>query len=608
MKLIKWIATVFIGCTLALVVIHAQTASQPTATEQSGEPHLGYPWDWSARHVVLTGMDADKALAQGLHDPRHVYNMVQRMVAIQNSTRTARRHGKKPSIQVDWAVSLENGYVPANQFPAKFRFDVTHEDCNGDYVIFGLTVTSGTQANIVGINNLYTTGSSPCNSGVPYVAFAYKTSLHGGQISTSPVISMDGTKIAFVESTATASYLHVLVLPNPIPTPPAQKGSVLSPATPSVCTTPTTSNCITDTTLAGGANSNSSPWVDYSSDTAYVGTDDGLMHKITPVFGGGVPKADSDKTNWPVTVSTQSNKVLTSPVVDNNAGLIFLGDGYGYLYSVNIAAPKKKTAARTAIGWTSHGAGTGIVDPPIVVNDSANPSVDQVFAFTGCSVTVGDGGAVSQLPANFASNAAPNSVDLGSASGAGDCTTGNVHSGTFDNQFWLNGSAGGHMIACGFVSGTTASPLTPSNPKMYWLPFNSSHILTNTGQSTFVVDSTPGDECSPLTEFYDGATDRLFFGAGSTDGFVKATTLTSASISTPTSCSAGNPTSTCVTTPAALGGTSGIIIDNQLSSTGGANIYFTTLTPGGSNGATCNVSGGAANPYCAIKLTQGALQ
>ncbi len=249
-----------------------------------------------------------------------------------------------------------------------------------------------------------------------------------------------------------------------------------------------------------------------------------------------------------------------------------------------------------------------MVDPPIVVTDSANPSTDQVFAFTGCSVTVGAGGAVSQMPANFTSSTTLTSIDLGSGSGNGDCTTGNVHSGTFDNQFWLNGSTGGHMIACGFVSGSATTPLKPSNPKMYWIPFNSSHVLTATGENSFVVNSTLGDECSPLTEFYDGTTDRLFFGVGKSDGFVKATTLTNTTISTPTSCSAGNPTSTCVTTPAALGGTSGIIIDNQLSSTGGANIYFTTLAPGGSNGATCNVAGGAANPYCAIKLTQGALQ
>src|SRR5579871_1606299 len=200
MALGKSYVSILAVCCFALSATAAQGASQPASASESNEPaHLGYPSDWSARHIVLTGANADKALAQGLHDPRHVYNIVQRMVAVRNSTRVARRR-VKPTLQVDWAVSLENGYVPANQFPAKYRFDVTTENCNGDYLLLGLTVTSGTQANIVGINNLYTSGSSPCNGGTPFVAFAYNTALHGGQVSTSPAISMDGKKVAFVES------------------------------------------------------------------------------------------------------------------------------------------------------------------------------------------------------------------------------------------------------------------------------------------------------------------------------------------------------------------------------------------------------------------------
>ena len=59
--------------------------------------------------------------------------------------------------------------------------------------------------------------------------------------------------------------------------------------------------------------------------------------------------------------------------------------------------------------------------------------------------------------------------------------------------------------------GDDGKPLTPSNPKMYFLPF-ASHLITSTGSTSFVVNNTLGDECSPLTEFYDGTTDRLFFG------------------------------------------------------------------------------------------------
>jgi hypothetical protein len=537
-----------------------------------------------------------------------VYNRVMRETAIEWERR---RHHRPPQpkhpIKVDWAVSLENGFVPANEFPAKYRFDVSAQNCNSDFVLFGLTVNSGTQANLVGINNLYTEASPVCNGGTPWVAFAYNTVTHtGGQIRTSPTLSGDGKKAAFVESTTTGSYFHVLVLPSPIPTPPSQTGTVLSPTTPSSCTTPTIVSCMTTVQISSAPNTDSSVWVDYNTDIAYVGTDDGKLYKISPVFGGGAPTLVSD-TNWPVTVVTSgSSTVVTDPVVDDNASRIFMGDANGYLYAISLTSPTHATSARVVIGWVGHGNGTGIVDAPIVVNDSANPATDQVFAFTGCSNVLGIGGAVSQIPANFTSTTAYTTVDMGSATGQGDCTGGNVHAGTFDNKFWTNGTTSGHMIACGFLSGGNPTPkLTPSNPKMYMFPFDTNHRITSTGSTTWVVNNTLGDECSPLTEFFNGTTDRMFFGVGgATDGFIESSTLTTTA-STP-SCAAP-PTSSCVTAPRLLGGTSGIVIDNQVSS-GGTNIYFSTLAPGSVNGQNCHVTGGLATPYCAVKLTQAALQ
>lgn len=591
-----WVA----GMLVLAVPFWMQAGTAAADPAGQGQPRLGYPQDWSSRHLLMPGVRAEDALAA--RDPRHVYNMVMRQVAIRNARQKAARHRRR--IKIDWSVSLENGFMPQNQFPAKYRFDINTESCSADYVVFGLTVNSGTQANLVGINNLYTEATPKCNGGTPWVAFAYNTVTHtGGQIRNSPTLSPDGTKVAFVESTGTASYFHVVVLPNPIPTPPSQAGTVLSPQTPTSCATPTTPSCMTTLTILGAAtNTNSSVWVDYNTDTAYVGADNGLLYKITPVFGGGAPALVSD-ANWPVTVSTQTNRVLTDPIVDVSSGRIFLGDGQGYLYAVSLASPGKTYAARQTIGWAGHGAGTGIVDPPIVVNDPANPATNQVFAFTGCSQVLSIGGAISQLPANFTTGTptTANTVDLGSATGAGDCTGKNVHSGTFDNAFWVNGSRSGHVIGCGFVQ----SGGVPSNPRMYFFPFSTSHIVTSTGSSSFVVNNTRGDECSPLTEFYDGTTDRMFFGVGgTTDGFLESSTITT-SLSTP-NCT-GVPTSSCVTAPSALGGTSGILIDNQLSN-GGTNIYFTTVAPGSVNGQRCNVSGGSANPYCAVKLTQAGLQ
>jgi hypothetical protein len=614
------VAIAFLGLlpAFSLVVLgfaqEGSSSNEERSTAETPGQHLGYPQDWSSRHMILMGEDSLGPGSSTWREPRHVFNRVMREEAI----REQRRHPghKKHAIKVDWAVSLENGFVPANQFPAKYRFDVSAQSCSGDYVIFGLTVSSGTQANFVGINNLYTEATPACNSGTPFVSFAYNTvTSTGGQIRTSPTISADGTKVAFVESANNGSYFHVLVLPNPIPSPPASSvgiGTVRSPQNPSSCTAPTTAGCMTTVKISNGANTDSSPWIDYNTDIAYVGTDDGKLYKISPVFGGGTPTVAND-ANWPVTVvgTGLTSSVLTDAIVDDHATRIFMGDGNGYLYSINLTAPAHGTVASMAVGWIDHGAGTGVVDAPIVVNDPANSAVDQVFAFTGCSNVIGIGGAVSQIPANFASGSCSTTsspvcttVDLGSATGVGDCTTGNLHAGTFDNQFWINGTTGGHIIACGFVSGSAGNALIPSNPKMYMFPFNASHLITSTGATSWVVNNTRGDECSPLTEFYNGATDRMFFGVGgSTNGFIESSTLTG----TASQPSCGSPpTSSCVTAAHALGGTSGIVVDNQVSS-GGTNIYFSTVARGSVNGQNCS-NGGAANPYCAVKLTQSALQ
>lgn len=159
------------------------------------------------------------------------------------------------------------------------------------------------------------------------------------------------------------------------------------------------------------------------------------------------------------------------------------------------------------------------------------------------------------------------------------------------------------MMACGFVNGGGV----PAPPRMYMFGFDTNHLLTATNSTSWQIDNNAGEECSPLTEFYDGTTDRLFFGTGSaSSGFIKASTITT-SLSNSGSCRNGRPTATCVTAPSALGGTSGIIVDNSVSN-GGTNLYFSTLAPGDVNGTNCNVSGGVPTPYCAVKLTQSGLQ
>src|SRR5437762_771578 len=140
------------------LILVAAAGAQDRQEVGNADSHLGYPQDWSSHHLVITGDGAKDPLAHGWREPRHVYNRVMREDAIRNR----RRHPRRNAIKVDWAVSLENGFVPANQFPAKYRFDVSTQSCSGDYVVFALTVASGTQANLVGINNLYTAASPAC--------------------------------------------------------------------------------------------------------------------------------------------------------------------------------------------------------------------------------------------------------------------------------------------------------------------------------------------------------------------------------------------------------------------------------------------------------------
>src|ERR1700722_3631967 len=120
----------------------ADPSADPNTARNSvpsgGRTHLGYPQDWSSRHLLMPGMRADDVLAAGERDPRHVYNMVMRQMAMERFRRRERRPQR--SMKIDWAVSLENGYVPQNQFPAKYRFDVVNDSCSSDYVVYGLTV------------------------------------------------------------------------------------------------------------------------------------------------------------------------------------------------------------------------------------------------------------------------------------------------------------------------------------------------------------------------------------------------------------------------------------------------------------------------------------
>ena len=106
--------------------------------------------------------------------------------------------------------------------------------------------------------------------------FAYNiTTATGGKITTSPILSLDGKKIGFVESVpgGPTAIFHVL-------TWTAGQGKIGASVTAHVAQ-------MTSVPFSSAANDTiSSPWIDYGSDIVYVGANNGIVYKITGVFNG----------------------------------------------------------------------------------------------------------------------------------------------------------------------------------------------------------------------------------------------------------------------------------------------------------------------------------
>ena len=78
--------------------------------------------------------------------------------------------------------------------------------CANDFVAIGIAANpaSGGQANIVGVNNLYSTSPASaapnCTTNGPTVKFAYASGT--GQVPAAVAISLNGTQLAYIENLA----------------------------------------------------------------------------------------------------------------------------------------------------------------------------------------------------------------------------------------------------------------------------------------------------------------------------------------------------------------------------------------------------------------------
>ena len=531
--------------------------------------------------------------------------------------------------------------VLANTFPAKYSFSTTTESCS-DYVVFP-TGVGGTNATLIAYNNIYAT---TCTGTVPTVAWAYNT---GGTSILSPVISYDGSQVAYIQ---TSSNVASLVILKPSAT---SGGTASSPASANLvslgsyhaCTAP----CYTTITLSGSPNdTNSSPYYNYNTvggDDLWVGDNSGNLHQFTGVFLGTPAETT---TNWPVTVD--SGATLTSPVWESISNNVFVGDSNGKLSYVNLAA----TPTVTSSAVLSHAGSLGIVDAPLI--DEA-PATPLVYAFVGDSAA--STALVEQFSTTFASGAAAAATsDVSSGSGSG--TGAVLYAGTFDNIHYDIGGTGGFMWVCG-------GHATFAEPELVRISMAS---FATAGVQEDAI--TSGDAaCSPVTEFLGAKANTTLGGAGITTNAQTAITVasgtgiangdflqlgteimlvtagggttaltvtrgqegTTAAASYPagtavqdiqdwaylsvsatgadTGCTGAclyNYSVTTTTSPtgsttgiAATGGTSGIVIDNELTGTGESQIYYSTLA---NQNCTGTVVTGTGTGTCAVQTSQSA--
>ena len=549
---------------------------------------ISSPYDWSHRHLIFSEPTTleDSVRIQG--DVRYWHQRERRSTsrvfeAMEESDTGSdsslpwdrRRRRRGHAMKRDWGKSLGvNATVGAGMFPAKFSFDLTTANCGNaatpDYVVFNTSLpSSASQAGILAFDNLY----SGCPTGsIPTAYWAYETTATGDNCSTcvevtSPVLSGDGSQVAFIGSSASGSFLYILK-------PKGDEGTVGAPVQPTTSTT-TAATYVTCRNLSGGAatscllslplgshsDTNSPPFYDYGFDALYVGDDNGVLYKFTGVFLGTPAKVTTG--GWPFTVHSGSK--LTGPVYDQTSGNAYVGDSNGVLSFVrdtrsNVGACGSGSPPCLGANTLNAGAGNPIVDAPIL--DSTNK---KVFVFVG-----NDGGGnsgVFQAPTDLSSHV---EATVGPQFGN------TLYDGAFDNEYFTSVGSG-HLYVCGNVATLSLGNLF-QNLALFRIGFDSFGTMKSstdagslqlTSAVLVLLGSIPS--CSPATEISSSSISDLLF-------------VSVTGNSSPAGCggngcimSVALPTASPFTFPAAVShtlaassGTSAIIVDNTATSPAGA--------------------------------------
>ncbi len=462
-------------------------AARPT---RQGVP---LPTDWTHYHVIFSRPATVEQAARVGNDPRYWQQVArqQQVLRVQAPPQPSlfsrilsrlRHPATTKNFHRDWSQVLgSGGSAGAGNYPAKFTFATNTAYCDAhlpipDYVVYSTGLAgSGTQASIVAFDNLY----SGCLTGtVPMSFFAYNT---GGQILTSPVLSLDGTQVAFMQTNAGAASLVVLRWHK-------GDGSVGAPVAPTVesaatypgCTAP----CMVQVPIftTGGItpldDPKSSVFYDYASDVAWVGSRLGWLHKFTGVFKGQPTWIDNGI--FPSQISPGTD--LGSPVYDSGSNTVFVSDSGGFLNRVDLTTGLPTKSAQLDFSNRT------LIGGPII-----DASAGLVYAFGDDDGTTNCGGAtvgcnaVYQFPATFLALSGGTKAVVGASNLAKFPNP--LLMGGFDSAYYASTPASptGNLYVCGN---------TGANATLYQIPITSGAMSTTATTVTPLTTAGSTAACS----------------------------------------------------------------------------------------------------------------
>jgi hypothetical protein len=687
---------------LTLVALGASAipadAQYAPAVHVGGAEISGLPDDWTHHHVFFANPGTEQEAIQSGHyaqwqkivnEPRYVIQQLKKNLPVQGPAAVDAEyrarwiseapgpydggpmpHRRGPinpqsSIQRDWSMtSGGTGGLAAGHYPAKYQFNAAStstESCT-DYVVFPTGITGrATQATLIAYNNIY--GSGTCTGKVPSILLSINT---GGLADTSPVLSMDGTQVAFMQTTPTVTLTGSVTNRSTAFTVSAgtltasDVGAAISgtriPAgtTIATVTSPTAGTLSADATgtrtdetltIAGGA----------QLVLLRIGTAGGGTAVDSPVSPAVVTNATYRTCTGPCYTTlalngnpTDSNSApfyVYTDATNGSPDILYVGDDSGNVHKfTNVFL--SGTPAEVTTNWpvTASTQATPGLNSPIYDSVSGDIFVGDANGFLNefSATTAGGVSTSGRLAYNTGGLVDPPLVDDTSGTdliyqfvGYSDDTANNrpsylnVFTLTGDNsvggsnQFgtkvWFpNGSTTNRPAGTSTVmhagtfdntyftgSGSTGNIYACSDGVLYQIPMATINAATPTVNS-FSVPTSAAATCSPVTEFFNSSSssDYLFMSVAADAMKSGTSTCTGACVFNYIAPAAAAITGSPIAGLSAAGGTSGIIIDNS-GTGGGSEIYFTSI---GGESCAGNGSTGNGTGSCAVQATQSGLQ